>query len=436
MHPMKEMLQKRAAGSKEGIWSVCSANRYVIAAAMRRCAAAGLPILVEATANQVNQNGGYTGMTPEDFRNFVYQIAEDEAFPTERIILGGDHLGPLTWADLDEETAMQNAERLVEAYVKAGYTKIHIDTSMRLGSDNINEPLAPELVAKRGARLAKVCETAWSELASANPALVHPVYVVGSEVPVPGGTKSDEGLAVTTPDDFRNTLMLFRNEFEKVGASAENIVAVVVQPGVEFGNDSVHEYDRTAAQSLCEEKKKFPNIVFEGHSTDYQTKYALRQMVEDGIAILKVGPALTFALREALFALSRIEKEQFNGRECQQAFFPETLDHVMAEHPENWQKYYRGDAYEQKLQRAYGFSDRCRYYLTTPEVDSALEKLLDNLTIETPEPALVSQYLPEQYRRIRENGLKNTARELLLDKIGTLMDDYIYAVCDKGQPGY
>lgn len=436
MHSIKEMIQRRAAGSTEGIWSVCSANRYVIAAAMRRCASHGLPVLVEATANQVNQDGGYTGMTPVEFRRFVNEIAAEVGFPEQQLILGGDHLGPLTWAQEDEESAMRKAERLVAAYVEAGYTKIHIDTSMRLGSDDPAMPLSPVVVAKRGARLATVCERAWKQLVQRQPDAPHPVYVVGSEVPVPGGTKTEEGLTITTPEDFRETLTLFWQAFEQCGIDPGYIVAVVVQPGVEFGNDSVHAYDRTAARALCEAKKEFPGIVFEGHSTDYQTKYALRQMVEDGIAILKVGPALTFALREGLFALSRIEKEQFAGRESQQAFFPETLDHAMAEHPASWQSYYHGDAYAQKLQRAYGFSDRCRYYLTVPEVDAAVEKLLDNLTQEAPNPALISQYLPLQYQRMREDGLGATARELLLDKIGTLMDDYIFAVCESGQPGY
>jgi tagatose-1,6-bisphosphate aldolase non-catalytic subunit AgaZ/GatZ len=32
-------------------------------------------VLIEATCNQVNQDGGYTGMTPADFRRFVEDIA-------------------------------------------------------------------------------------------------------------------------------------------------------------------------------------------------------------------------------------------------------------------------------------------------------------------------------------------------------------------------
>ena len=55
--------------------------------------------------------------------------------------------------------------------------------------------------------------------------------------------------------------------------------------------------------------EKYDQFVYEAHSTDYQRKETLRQMVKDHFVILKVGPALTFAMREALFSLDFIEKE-------------------------------------------------------------------------------------------------------------------------------
>lgn len=106
-------------------------------------------------------------MKPEDFKKFVFDIAKEENFPVENIILGGDHLGPLTWASLNEEEAMKEASRLIELYVLAGYTKIHIDTSMRLNDDDVNEALSTEVIAKRGALLAEVAEKAYQELLKA-----------------------------------------------------------------------------------------------------------------------------------------------------------------------------------------------------------------------------------------------------------------------------
>ena len=141
-----------------GITSVCSAHPLVIEAALRRAAAEDQVALIEATCNQVNQEGGYTGMKPSDFRTFIEGIAADIGFPVERIILGGDHLGPNPWRKLPAEDAMVRAEAMVAAYVEAGFEKIHLDTSMGCAG----EPLAleDELTSARAARLAKTAEDA------------------------------------------------------------------------------------------------------------------------------------------------------------------------------------------------------------------------------------------------------------------------------------
>ena len=60
---------------------------------------------------------------------------------------------------------------------------------------------------------------------------------------------------------------------------------------------------------LTELLKDEAGLVYEAHSTDYQRPESYRNLVRDGFAILKVGPALTFAMREVLEALSLIEAE-------------------------------------------------------------------------------------------------------------------------------
>ena len=83
----------------------------------------------------------------------------------------------------------------------------------------------------------------------------------------------------------------------------------MVQPGVEFDHQAVIDYQRDATAELRHVLDTEHNLVFEAHSTDYQRPAQLRELVEDHWAILKVGPALTFAMREALFALAHIESE-------------------------------------------------------------------------------------------------------------------------------
>lgn len=430
-HPLKDLVEKQKNGIPEGIYSACSANEYVIEAAMERALLAKTYVLIEATANQVNQFGGYTGMKPVDFRDFVYSIAKKITFPFEKIILGGDHLGPLTWKNEPENTAMEKSLELIRQYVLAGFTKIHIDTSMHLGDDCMACQLSTRVIAERGAILCRGAEDAFRELIISNPTAVRPVYIVGSEVPIPGGSQEeDEGIQVTKVLDFENTVDAFQQAFLRYNLSSawENVIAVVVQPGVEFGDETIHEYSREGAQELSMALKKYPGIVFEGHSTDYQTPKSLKEMVEDGIAILKVGPALTFAMREGLFALSNIETELFRfNPEVEQSNFITILDSVMARNPQNWIKHYHGNPAKIRYARKYSFSDRCRYYLPVSEVKSSIDLLIKNLkSVEIP-LALINQFLPIQYNKVRRGILKKDPESLLKDRIINCIDDYIYA---------
>ena len=424
------MIEKRQAGIHVGIPSFCCANKIVIEAILDQSKRFDDTVLIEGTSNQVNQFGGYTGMTPVDFTKYTYTIADRIGFNRDKIILGGDHMGPLPWCELPAVEAMEHAKLLVKLCVKAGYKKIHLDTSMRLGDDPVNEPLMKEVIAERGAVLLEQCEIAYQEMLKSNPDEVRPVYVIGSEVPIPGGSQEiEDRVTVTKVEDFEGTLFAYKKEFKKRGMSKlwENVIAIVVQPGVEFGEKEIHAYDRVEAAKLCRALKQYPDIVFEGHSTDYQAPIKLREMVEDGIAIIKVGPALTYALREGLFALSKMEKELIHDYE-KQSHFEEVLDEVMLENPKNWIKHYHGTEDEIRLERKYSFSDRCRYYFIDPRVDSEMEKLFNNFEEMSIPMGLLHQYMPRQYARVRDGKLPLKARELVKDSIVELVEDYNYAV--------
>lgn len=429
-HPLKNIVKFQKNNEPVGIYSVCSANPFVIKAALRRGLQTKTPVLIEATSNQVNQYGGYTGMLPEDFKKFVYDIAKEENYPIENIILGGDHLGPLTWTHLNEDEAMKEASKLIELYVLAGYTKIHIDTSMRLNDDDVNSPLSTEVIAKRGALLAKVAEDAYKEVLKNNPNAVAPVYIVGSEVPIPGGSTAavDEGVQVTKVEDFKSTYNTFEKSFKEnnLNDAWDNVIAIVVQPGVEEKDTGCTEYDRIKAKDLMESIKEYSNVVFEGHSTDYQTKQALRELVEDGVGVLKVGPGLTFAAREALFALAFAEKEQYKDTDVVQSNFMEVLDEAMLANPKNWQKHYHGNKQEIAVKRKYSFSDRSRYYMPTENVSKAINILMNNFKDGVP-LNLLSQFMPIQYTKVRDGVINNNPEELIIDRIVNTIDEYLQA---------
>lgn len=435
-NPLKKIVELQKQGKKVGIYSVCSANGYVIEAALKRGMSDGSCVLIESTANQCDQNGGYTGMKPADFKEFVLDIAEKNGFDKEKIFLGGDHLGPLTFACKDEPEAMAEAEELIRHYVGAGFTKIHIDTSMKLNSDDPDVRLSDEIIAGRGARLAQVAEEAYKKLLERDPDAIPPVYIIGSEVPIPGGAVGgeDNGVQVTKVEDFKNTVKTFEKAFQAAGLDDEvwnRVIAVVVQPGVEEKDSGCTEYDREKAKELTASIKDFPTLIFEGHSTDYQTKIKLRELIEDGVGILKVGPGLTFAMREAMFALENIEKELLYGTDTEPSRFAETLDAAMLKDDKYWKKHYQGTELEIRLKRKYSFSDRCRYYMPVPEVEKASERLISNLRATGVPLNLLSQFMPIQYTKVREGLLENDPVALIEDRITNTIDEYLYATHQK-----
>jgi D-tagatose-1,6-bisphosphate aldolase subunit GatZ/KbaZ len=438
-HPLQEIVRLQKAGIPAGIYSICSANEHVITAALERALKANDFVLIEATANQVNQYGGYTGMKPADFKDFVYSLAEKIKFPIEKIILGGDHLGPLTWKDKNSAAAMEEAKELIKQFVLSGFTKIHIDTSMHLGEDDKERRLDTKTIAERGALLAEVAERTYNEIIKTNADALHPVYVVGSEVPIPGGSQAvEDKMQITRVEDLYETIEEFKKAFNSRGIEYawENIIAVVVQPGVEFGEDSIHEYNREAAKHLCDSIKKYPNLVFEGHSTDYQTPKALKEMVEDGIAMLKVGPALTFALREGLFALNYIEEELFRDNEgVLLSEFKQVLEYEMLTYPQYWETHYHGDNTKLKLARKYSFSDRCRYYIPNKRVAKAIDRLISNLRSVDIPLTLISQFMPIQYTKIISGSLKKDSESLLKDRVVNCIDDYLAATSGSADMG-
>ncbi|MDD2375619.1 MAG: class II D-tagatose-bisphosphate aldolase, non-catalytic subunit [Eubacteriales bacterium] len=430
---MIDMVRKQKQGQAVGIYSACTANEIVLRSVLQRALACDQPALIEATANQVDQNGGYTGMKPADFAAYVYNLADEMSFPKERLILGGDHLGPLTRTSQSEEQAMAYADELVRQYVLAGFTKIHLDTSMRLADDDQHARLSDEVIAARGARLCKVAEDTWQELKKVKPEVEQPVYIIGSEVPIPGGAQSaEESISVTTPEDCRTTLTTFEDKFRSLGLDSawERVIGLVVQPGVEFGDSEVHEYDRKKAAELTASLKDWQQGVFEGHSTDYQTPQGLREMVEDGIAILKVGPALTFALREALFALEAIERELLTAEDAPGGLsdFRAVLEKQMLANPGNWQKHYHGDSKQLAFARAYSFSDRARYYLPDPEVDASIRRLFTNMSQNKIPLSILSQYMPWSYQAHRAGRISAAPEQLIMEHIGHYIDEYLYAV--------
>ncbi len=419
-HPLLSLATASRGARKIGITSVCSAHPLVIEAALRLGRERAQSVLIESTCNQVNQDGGYTGMTPVAFRDLVYARAQDVGFDREKIVLGGDHLGPNPWKHLPASLAMEKAESLVAAYAKAGFTKLHLDTSMGAVDDPLR--LDDSRVAERAARLAKVAETSAGEGAS-------PLYVIGTEVPPPGGA-ADETLAleVTQPRSAWRTYTAHREAFSRAGCEAafERVIALVVQPGVEFGNESVHPFDGRRAEELSGVLERLPGLVFEAHSTDYQSEEALTDLVAKGFAILKVGPWLTYALREALYGLDAVA-DVLEGMAPRHGFLS-VMEEAMLAAPQHWRDHYGGAPSERWRLRHFSLSDRIRYYWSAPPAEAYLRDLLARLRRARDQGRHLSRSLLGQYLGLGAGSWSDREPEsIILDHVQGVLKVYARA---------
>ena len=384
---LSDLIARNRAGSREVVPSVCTTQPEVLSASLLLAREQETLLLVEATSNQVNQFGGYTGMTPVDFRRRLEVMAQRLEVDPAQIVLGGDHLGPQVWRRQGAEAAMSAACEMVRAYVQAGFRKIHLDCSEACTGDP--EPLPQALCAQRAARLAAECEAA-----APNPNSL--AYVIGTEVPRPGGALGEEEvLRPTRPEDAREVLELHREAFARIApATWERVVALVVQPGVEFSPQHVTHYDPAQVGTLEMALQGHPQMCFEAHSTDYQRPRALAAIAAKHFAILKVGPGLTDAFRSALYRLDGLAAD--GAPPGGPGELARTLEQLMVGDDRHWREHYRGTAQEVSRLRHHSYADRIRYYWPQPAAQQAVAALYARIDAAGWPPYVLRDLFPEQ----------------------------------------
>ena len=382
-NPILDIINQNRAGKTVAIPSISSAHPDVLRATLGWAKRKNKTILIEATSNQVNQDGGYTGKTPAQFMADIHNLARETGVDTGQIILGGDHLGPQAWRSLPADQAMAKARDMDAAYVAAGFEKIHLDCSEGCAGEPAQ--LSDDITADRSAELAAVCEAAVPAGAPL------PKYVIGTEVPPPGGARVDEhgDIPATTPAAAARTLFAHQNAFNRYGLHGitARVIGLVVQPGVEFSPMQVHHFPLDRDPDLRRVMMTWPSLCLEAHSTDYQNPQVYPRLANLGFGLHKVGPALTFAYRQAVYgldmALALVGKS---------VGLIETMDRLMTTQPKYWQAHYKsGDDYA----RHFGYADRIRYYWPDPAVQSVISKLrtaVDETVI--PDPVLRQFFAP------------------------------------------
>jgi D-tagatose-1,6-bisphosphate aldolase subunit GatZ/KbaZ len=394
--PLRRLKERHLAGVLGGLFAVCSAHPVVLACALETVRRTERPLLVEATAHQVNQFGGYSGRTPAQFVIDVGQAARRAGVPPDQVVLGADHLGPHVWKAEPARAAMRKAETLARQCVAAGFHKLHLDTGTGCADDPVAQ-LPVAMAARRAARLCRAAEETRPDPDNG------PLYIIGNEVPPPGGgLDAGQRPAVTDPEQVMADLAVYRGAFEEagVGEAWSRVMAVVVQPGVDFGDHGAAVYEPERAAALSAAHGRLPEaMTYEIHATDYQSPDALQRMVQDHFLLLKVGPCLTFALRRALYALAEIEAE-LDGIAAPSRL-PQVMERLMTERPEHWRTHYQGDEARLHHLRHHSPRDRIRYYWSDPRAARAVDQLIRNLR--RPLPAeLLEAKLPELGPEIRQ----------------------------------
>ncbi|MCK8463759.1 class II D-tagatose-bisphosphate aldolase, non-catalytic subunit [Aliiroseovarius sp. S1339] len=401
---LRDIIARNRAGRRAAIPSVCSAQPDVLRASLMRAQALDRPVVIEATSNQVNQDGGYTGITPDGFIGYVHDIADKAGVDRDRIIFGGDHLGPQAWRSLPADAAMEKARVLVRDYVKAGFRKIHLDCSEGCAGEAAQ--LDDAQTAARSADLARVCVEACDGDA------IGLLFVVGTEVPPPGGARMDEDgdIPPTDPAAAKATLAAHGDSF---GDMSSMIGGLVVQPGVEFSPTAVHHMPLDRDPGLLAALDGWPGVCLEAHSTDYQHPAVFPRLAELGFAFQKIGPALTFAYREALYALDQISSAP--------GALQTVMERVMTENPAYWQGHYHGDADALYHQRHFGLADRIRYYWPDPAAQAAVAVLRDGF--DSPIPVA-------ELRNVFSDAVLTRAEQLTGDQVQRLIDAQIQLALD------
>ena len=423
MRELRTLIARNRAGSAEALPSVCSAHPEVILASLHLAESRDLPLLVEATSNQVNQFGGYTGMRPADFVAFVHRLCDEAGADRSRVLFGGDHLGPQAWRARPADEAMALARDLVAEYVRAGFTKIHLDCSEGCAGEPAQ--VGDALAAGRAAELAESCEAA-----AVDPDRLS--YMFGTEVPPPGGARADEDHAIvhpTEPAAATATIAAHEAAFAARGLQSawSRAVGLVVQPGLEFTPDQVIRFDMSAPDRLSPVLEGHPHLSFEAHSTDYQYPEVFAELGRRHFAVLKVGPALTFAVRQALYALDALAAWVAPGRQCGQ--LPGVMEQLMRADTAPWAKHYDAPPDRIGLLLHFGYADRIRYYWALPEAQAAVATLLAALPAKRPAlPVLEQVFSPAVIARAEGLAKAGWARALIHAQVQEALLPY-FACC-------
>ena len=366
LRKMEEL--KAQTGIRRTLFAACPNSLSVIKASFRAAKRNNAPIYFATTLNQVDCDGGYTGMTQSEFTKILRREA-DAVHYTGPYIVAIDHGGPWlkdkqTQERWDTERAMDGVKKSYEAAILAGYDLIHVDPTVDIFLPK-GEIIDIHVVAKRTVELILHAETFRKAQGLA------PIsYEVGTEE-VHGGLADP-----TTFDTFLHDL--------KEGLAAAGLgdvwpCFIVGKVGTDLHTTT---FDPEVAKDLTAKVRPYGSYI-KGHYTDDVSNP--EAYPESGMGAANVGPEFTMNEYDALAELEEEEKKQYEaGRIPQLSHITDVLWQKVYESG-RWKKWLHGEEVGKDLREVSAerqlwlVKTGCRYIWQTPEALVARHQLYDNL---------------------------------------------------------
>lgn len=366
LHRIDEL--ERESGIRRTIFAACPNSPTVIRAALRAAKRNNAPIYFAATLNQVDCDGGYTGMTPDEFVKLVRMEAAAIHFEGPCIV-AIDHGGP--WLKDKQRTerwtteeAMNGIKKSFEAALLAGYDLIHVDPTVDINVP-AGETIDIHVVARRTVELIR-----HTEMFRRSNGLPEISYEVGTEE-VHGGLADER-----TFDTFIEEL--------KAGLAREGLsdiwpCFIVGKVGTDLHTTL---FDTEVASRLTEKVRPLGSYI-KGHYTDGVSNP--EDYPRCGMGGANVGPEFTMSEYDALAELEQVEQElHAQGRIAIRSHICKTLEQLVCA-SNRWQKWLLADEKGMTFEalsaerRTWLVKTGCRYIWQVPEALVARQRLYDNL---------------------------------------------------------
>ncbi|MEA4839783.1 MAG: class II D-tagatose-bisphosphate aldolase, non-catalytic subunit [Bacteroidales bacterium] len=353
-------------GVKRTLLAVCPNSTSVIKAAFRAAKRNNAPIMFAATLNQIDGDGGYTGLNQSEFVKMLCNEAESVNYQGPYVV-AIDHGGP--WLkDIqsiekwDTERAMSGVKKSYEDAISAGYDLIHVDPTVDIFLSK-GQIIDIKIVAARTVELIVHAETfrRAHHIASIS-------YEVGTEE-VHGGL-ADESVF----DIFISEL---KKGLDKAGLNEVWPCFIVGKVGTDLHTTT---FDKEVACKLTTKVRKFGSYI-KGHYTDGVSNPQDYPLC--GMGAANVGPEFTISEYEALIELEQIEKEYNLKNEIAQLSNIKTTLWKLVIESNRWRKWlHEGEKDFQDLseeRKSWIIKTCCRYIWQNPEALVARYRLYDNL---------------------------------------------------------